>query len=180
MVLRVPERTVHRAAHATLVTIYLRAVHQLLLADVVKQASLEEISTLNDPCRGKGPVRPADVLVLHWRNGTVLHPINGFDRSVGWVKSLSAELSFIDMIAHEEVPFGRRPVRESVMRDPARMWLRAELHDLMVDFGVLDQAQAVLLQRLIILVELGHVESELIIVRLDVPGEGRLCKHCYT
>ena len=123
VVLRVPERTVHRAAHASLVTIYLRAVHQLLLANIFKNPSLEEVSTLYDTCRRKGPVRPTDVLVLNWRDGTVLHPVDRFDCSIWWVKTLSAELSFIDVIAHEEVALGRRPVREFVMGHPARMRL---------------------------------------------------------
>lgn len=48
------------------------------------------------------------------------------------------------------------------------MWLRCELQNLLVDLGELDQAQAVLFKRLVILVELGHVEGELIVIGFDL------------
>ena len=54
------------------------------------------------------------------------------------------------------------------MGDPGGVRLRAEAHNSMINLGVLNQAKAILLQRLILLVELGHVEGELIVICLNL------------
>lgn len=53
---------------------------------------------------------------------------------------------------------------------PGRVWLRTERVDPLVHLGELDEAEGVLLERLIVLVELGHEKSELVVVRLDLFG----------
>ena len=56
------------------------------------------------------------------------------------------------------------------MGDPARMGMRAELHNFMVDLAELNKAQAVLLKRLVVLSKFRHVKCELIVGCLDLLG----------
>ena len=54
------------------------------------------------------------------------------------------------------------------------------MHDCLVDLGELDEAQAVLLQRLVVLVELSHEQSELVVIGLDLSRKGRRAEKGYS
>ena len=64
VVLRVPQCPVHRPTETALISIDLRAVHKLLLAQINQLASLKEVCTLDNSSRCESPVRPTDVLIL--------------------------------------------------------------------------------------------------------------------
>ena len=76
MILCVPKCTVHCSTHAALVPIDLRAVNELLLANIDQMPRFKEVSTLNDTSCSECPIRAADVLVLYWSHSTSFHPID--------------------------------------------------------------------------------------------------------
>ena len=109
------------------------------------------------------------MLVLNGGDGTLLHPIHGLYLLIGRVKALSSKLSLIDVVAHEEVTLGGGPVGEAIVGHPAGMWLRTEVHYVVIHFGILNEPETVFFKRLVILIELGHVKGELIIVSIYMP-----------
>ena len=102
------------------------------------------------------------MLVLNRCHCPSIYPIDVLDFG-GWVVALSSELALLDMVSRDEVSFSRGPVREFVMHDLARVGKNAKVHNFIVDLAELNEAETVLLERLIVLSKLCHVKCELIV-----------------
>ena len=76
------------------------------------------------------------------------------------------------MVTHEELSFSTGPIGEAIVGDPTGVGLRTELHDCLVDLGELNQSKTILLKRLVVLIELGHIQCELVVICLNW---NRLC-----
>ena len=74
------------------------------------------------------------------------------------------------MVAHKELSFSTSPIGEAIVGDPTRVWLRTELHDCLVDLRELNESETILLKRLVILIELGHIQCELVVICLNRDG----------
>ena len=109
MVLGIPETTIRDATKAAMVTVDLRTINQLLLAQILQLSRIEEVGSLNEPCGCESPVRAADMLILNRCDGALFNPIDRGELRLR-VVSLPSKLTQVLVISQKELSLGLSPV----------------------------------------------------------------------